>query len=129
MQLKQIQAWERPPLPVNLRYPSSRSLGLEDRWLSAPSSDACLLLYWRCDVMSSVVGTFRLRGMKAPDWLRRAFWQSAKRVLQKGLPSSRKVRNDYYDTRLDPCEARLWYRSAIPPERGTSISRDRLLLK
>ena len=70
-----------------------------------------------------------LRGVKAPDWLRRAFWQGVKRVLQKGLPSSRKVCNDYYDTHLDPCEARLRYRSAIPPERGTSISRDRLLLK
>ena len=29
--------------------------------------------------------------MKAPDWLQRAFWQDAKRVLRKGLPSSRKV--------------------------------------
>ena len=62
MQLKQMRAWERPPLPVNLRYPSSQSLGLEDRWLSAPSSDAHLLLYWRRDVMSSVVGTFRAKG-------------------------------------------------------------------
>ena len=62
MQLKQMRAWERPPLPVNLRYPSSRSLALEDRWLSAPSSDARLLLYWRCDVMSSVVGTFQAEG-------------------------------------------------------------------
>ena len=62
MQLKWLRAWERPPLPVNLRYPSSRSLGLEDRWLSALSSDACLLLYWRRDVMSSVVGTFRTKG-------------------------------------------------------------------
>ena len=67
--------------------------------------------------------------MKAPDWLRRAFWQGAKRVLRKGLPSSSNVRNDYYDTCLDPCEARLPYRSAVPPERGTSISRDQLLLK
>ena len=67
--------------------------------------------------------------MKAPDWLRWAFWQDAKRVLWIGLPSSRNVRNNYYDTRLDPCKAQLQYRSAIPPERGTSISRDRLLLK
>ena len=62
MQLKQMQAWERPPLPVNLHCPSSQSLGLEDRWLSAPSSDARLLLYWRRDIMSSVVGTFRAEG-------------------------------------------------------------------
>ena len=62
MQLKQMQAWERPPLPVNLQYQPSQSLGLEDQWLSAPSSDACLLLYWRCDVMSSVVGMFRAKG-------------------------------------------------------------------
>ena len=62
MQLKQMRAWERPPLPVNLHYPSSWSLGLEDRWLSAPSSDVRLLLYWRCDVMSSVVGTFQAEG-------------------------------------------------------------------
>ena len=62
MQLKQMQAWERPPLPVNLRYPSSWSLGLEDRWLSALSSDVRFLLYWRHDVMSSVIGTFRAKG-------------------------------------------------------------------
>ena len=62
MQLKEMLAWERPPLPVNLHYPSSRSLGLEDRWLSAPSSDARLLLYWRRDVMSSVIGMFRAEG-------------------------------------------------------------------
>ena len=62
MKLKRMRAWERPPLPVNLHYPSSWSLGLEDRWLSAPSSDAHLLLYWRRDVMSSVVGTFRAEG-------------------------------------------------------------------
>ena len=67
--------------------------------------------------------------MKVPDWLRRAFWQGAKRALQKGLPSSRNVRNDYYDTCLDPCKARLLYRSSVPTERGTSISGDRLLLK
>ena len=67
--------------------------------------------------------------MKASDWSQWAFWQCAKRVLRKGLPSSRKVRNNYYDTRLDLGKARLQYRSAIPPERGTSISRDRLLLK
>ena len=67
--------------------------------------------------------------MKASDWSRWAFWQGAKRVLQKGLPSSHKVRNDYYDTRLDLGEAWLRYRSAIPPERGTSISGDQLMLK
>ena len=70
-----------------------------------------------------------LRGVKASDWSWWAFWQGAKRGLRKGLPSSRKVCNDYYDTRLDPGEARLRYRSAIPPERGTSISGDRLMLK
>ena len=129
MQLKRMRAWERPPLPVNLCYPSSWSLGLEDRWLSALSSDARLLLYWRCDVMSSVIGTFRAEGVKAPDWLRQAFWQGAKRALRKGLPSSRNVCNDCYNTCLDPCKAQLQYRSAVPPERGTSISRDRLLLK
>ena len=62
MQLKRMRAWERPPLLVNLRYPSSQSLGLEDRWLSAPSSDAHLLLYWRHDVMSSVIGMFQAKG-------------------------------------------------------------------
>ena len=62
MQLKWMRTWERPPLPVNSPYQPSRSLGLEDRWLSAPSSDAHLLLYWRCDVMSSVIGTFRAKG-------------------------------------------------------------------
>ena len=62
MKLKLMRAWERPPLPVNLHYPSSQSLGLEDRWLSAPSLDAHLLLYWRRDVMSSVIGTFRAEG-------------------------------------------------------------------
>ena len=62
MRLKWMQAWERPPLPVNLHYPYSRSLGLEDRWLNAPSSDACLLLYWRRDVMSSVIGMFWAEG-------------------------------------------------------------------
>ena len=67
--------------------------------------------------------------MKAPDWLRQVSWQGAKRALWKGLPLSRNVRNDYYNTHLDPCEAWLRYRSAIPHERGTSISRDRLLLK
>ena len=87
--------------------------------------------FYTGDVTSWVQSLERsgLRGVKAPDWLRWAFWQGAKRVLQKGLPLSHKVRNDYYDTHLDPCEARLRYRSAIPPERGTSISRDRLLLK
>ena len=62
MRLKQMRTWERPLLPVNLYYLSSQSLGLEDRWLSAPSSDARLLLYWRRDVMSSVVGTFWAEG-------------------------------------------------------------------
>ena len=62
MKLKWMQTWERLPLPVNLYYPSSRSLGLEDRWLSALSSDACLFLYWRRDIMSSVIGTFRAEG-------------------------------------------------------------------
>ena len=70
-----------------------------------------------------------LRGVKASDWSWRAFWQGAKRGLPKGLPSSCKVRNDYYDTRLDLGKAWLRYRSAIPPERGTSISGDRLMLK
>ena len=87
--------------------------------------------FYTGDMMSWVQSLERsgLRGMKAPDWLWQAFWQDAKRVLQKGLPSSRKVHNDYYNTHLDPCKVWLWYRSAIPPERGTSISRDRLLLK
>ena len=67
--------------------------------------------------------------MKVPDWLQWAFWQGAKRALQKGLPSSHNVRNDYYDTCLDLCKARLLYRSAVPTERGPSISGDRLLLK
>ena len=70
-----------------------------------------------------------LRGMKVPDWPRRAFWQGAKRALQKDLPLSRNVCNDYYDTRLDPCKAQLLYRSAAPTESGTSVSGDRLLLK
>ena len=87
--------------------------------------------FYTGDVTSWVQSLERsgLRGVKAPDWLQRAFWQGAKRALQKGLPSSRNVRNDYYNTRLDACDARLWYRSAIPPQRGTRISRDRLLLK
>ena len=67
--------------------------------------------------------------MKASDWSRQAFWQGAKGGLRKGLPSSRKVCNDYYDTRLDPGEVRLRYHSANTPERGTSISGDRLMLK
>ena len=62
MQLKRMRIWERPPLPVNAPHQPSRSLGLEDQWLSVPSSDACLLLYWRRDVMSSAVGTFWAKG-------------------------------------------------------------------
>ena len=87
--------------------------------------------FYTGDVTSWVESLERsgLRGMKTPDWPRWAFWQGAKKVLQKGLPLSRKVRNDYYDTRLDLCEAQLRYCSAIPPERGTTISRDWLLLK
>ena len=87
--------------------------------------------FYTGDVTSWVQSLERsgLRGVKAPDWLRRASWQGAKSTLWKGLPSSRNVRNDYYDTHLDPCEAQLQYRSAIPPERGTSVSRDQLLLK
>ena len=67
--------------------------------------------------------------MKAPDWLRWPFWQGAKRALRKGLPLSRNVRNDCYDTCLDPCEVQLPYRSAVPTERGPSVSGDQLLLK
>ena len=87
--------------------------------------------FYTGDVMSRVQSLERsgLRGVKASDWSRWAFWQRAKRVLWKGLPSSRKVCNDYYDTCLDPGKAQLRYRSAIPPERGTSISRDRLMVK
>ena len=62
MQLKWMRTWERPPLPVNSPYQPSQSLGLEDQWLSAPSSDARLLLYWRRDVMSLVVGMFQAKG-------------------------------------------------------------------
>ena len=73
--------------------------------------------FYTGDVTSWVQSLERswLRGMKASDWLRRPFWQCAKRVLRKGLPSSRKVRNDYYDTRLDLAKAQLRYHSAIPP--------------
>ena len=87
--------------------------------------------FYTGDVTSWVQSLERsgLRGVKASDWLRRAFWQSAKRALRKGLPSSRNVRNNYYDTCLDPCKARLRYRSAVPTERGPSVSGDRLLLK
>ena len=87
--------------------------------------------FYTGDVMSWVQSLEHsgLRGVKASDWSRRAFWQGAKRGLRKGLPSSHKVRNDDYNTHLDPGEAWLQYRSAIPPERGTSISGDRLMLK
>ena len=121
MQLKRMRAWERPSLPVNLRYQPSWSSGLEDRWLRAPSSDARLLLYWRRDVMSSVVGT--LRGMKVPDWLRQAFWQGAKRALRKGLPSSRKVCNDYYDihARRGSCIAVLFPLKGVPASLETNF--------
>ena len=70
-----------------------------------------------------------LRGVKASDWSRRAFWQGAKKGLWKGLPSSRKVRNDYYDTPLDPGKGTAPVSQCYSPERGTSISGDRLMLK